>query len=194
MVNALGYRPSWRCQTLPKIRPSLRSVVSPFLGCTHALALQATPAVLTTVVRLVRCAVKGRRGEVRDDHKDKPPAYTISVAPLVVSSLASCSCPDLLAPSTSIAFFLGPTHLDSHKDFWQGQDVIWAVRECLKPLVRISLNLSNRRHMVNHRETSRVFTRLLKRWLNQPLTRHQNLVGIDEEVALTVILIGRMLE
>lgn len=48
--------------------------------------------------------------------------------------------------------------------------------------------------MVSHRETSRVFTRLLKRWLNQPLTRHQNLVGIDEEVALTIILIGRMLE
>ncbi|EKX37360.1 hypothetical protein GUITHDRAFT_116473 [Guillardia theta CCMP2712] len=75
-----------------------------------------------------------------------------------------------------------------------GQDVIWAVRECLKPLVRISSNISNRKHMVSHRETSRVFTRLLKRWLNQPLTRHQNLVGIDEEVALTIILIGRMLE
>ena len=75
----------------------------------------------------------------------------------------------------------------------EGQAPIWAVRECLRPLVRLTVNVKNRASLANTDRALKVMATLLKRRAPAPSdvpTRND----LDEEVALSVIALARLVD
>ena len=72
----------------------------------------------------------------------------------------------------------------------EGQAPIWAVRECLRPLVRLTVNESNRACLARSDEALRVLIILVKR----RTPRGGPPTDVEEEVALALIALARLLE
>lgn len=71
-----------------------------------------------------------------------------------------------------------------------GQETIWAVRECLRPLSRLTVNSRNRHTLASNRELMRALVTVLKRWdAVGDMPREARV----EEASLAVLLITRLL-
>jgi len=67
---------------------------------------------------------------------------------------------------------------------------IWAVRECLRPLVRLTVNTKNRRYLAGSDHLLRVLANFLKCRTGRGTVS----VAVDEEVVLAVIALSRLME